>query len=73
MIPRYMPESFDKYVVIKSYVGANHAGNIANRSSHSGIIIYVNNAPVIWYSKLQNTVDASIFESEFLTFVFLKR
>ena len=51
MIPMHMPEVLSKYVVIKSYVGDNHAGNIANRRLHSGIIVYVNNSPIIWYSK----------------------
>ena len=61
-----MPEALGKYVVIKAYVDANHAGNIANRRSHSGIIIYVNNAPIIWYSKCQNTVEATSFGSNFV-------
>ena len=51
MMTRHMLEALDKYVVIKAYVDANHAGNMANGRSHSGIIIYVNNAPVIWYNK----------------------
>ena len=66
IMPRNMPESLGKYVVIKSYVGADHEGNMENKRSHSGIIIYVNNAPIIWYSKLQNTVEASSFGSEFV-------
>ena len=40
--------------------------NMANRGSHSGIIIYVNNLPIIWYSKRQNTVESSSFGSEFV-------
>ena len=55
MMPRNIPEALGKYVVIKAYVDANHAGNMANRRSHYGIIIYVNNAPISWYSKRQNT------------------
>ena len=65
-MPRHMSEALDKYVVIKAYVDANNAGNIANRRSHSGIIIYVNNAPIIWYSKRHKTVEASSFVSEFV-------
>ena len=61
-----MPEALGKYIVIKAYVDANHAGNIENRRSHSGVIIYLNNAPVIWYSKLQNTFVASSFGYEFV-------
>ena len=66
IIPRHMTEALRKYVVIKSYVDDNHAVNMANRMSHSGIIIYVNNAPIIWYSKQQNKVEASSFGSEFV-------
>ena len=43
-------------VKVRAYVDANHAGNLKNRRSHSGILIYVNNAQIIWYSKRQNTV-----------------
>ena len=66
MTPRNIPEALGKYVVIKYYVDANHAGNMASRGSHSGIIIYVNNEPIIWYSKQQNTVEDSSFGSEFV-------
>ena len=57
MMPRYMPQALGKYVVIKVYADANHAGNKKNRRSHSSIIIYANNAPIIWYSKIYNTVE----------------
>ena len=55
-----------KYVVIKAYVNANHTGNMANRRSHYGIIIYVNNEPIIWYSKQQNIVEDSSVGSDFV-------
>ena len=63
IMPRHMSEVLGKYVAIKDYVDTNHAGNMANRRSHSGIIIYVNNAPIICYSKLQNTFEASRYGS----------
>ena len=34
--------------------------------SHSGIFIKLNNAPISWYSKRQNTVESSTFGSEFI-------
>ena len=43
---------------------ASHAGNLANRRSYTGIIVYVNNAPMIWYSKRQNIVEISSVGSE---------
>ena len=58
MMPRYIPEALGKYVVIKAYVDANYVGNMENMRSHSGIIVYVNNATIIWYSKQQNIVEA---------------
>ena len=66
MTTMHIPEALSKYVVIKGYIDANHAGNISNRILHSGIIIYVNNAPIIWYSKFQNIVEDSRFLSEFV-------
>ena len=66
MILRHTEEALGSYVVIKDHVDANHAGKIENRTSHSGIIIYVNNAPIIYYSKLQNTVEASSSGLEFI-------
>ena len=41
--PRHMPEALGKYVLIKAYVDASNTGNMANRRSHYGIIVYVNN------------------------------
>ena len=73
MMPRHMPEALVMYVVIKYYLDDNHAGNTENRRSYSGIIIYANNAPIIWYSKQHNTVEASSFESYFLLLGFLQR
>ena len=51
-------------VRIQTYVDANHSGNLAYRRWHTGIIIYINNAPIIWYLKRQNTVESSSFVSE---------
>ena len=50
------------------YVDANNDGKLLNRRSHSGILIYVNNTSVIWYSKIQNTVETLSFGSEFIAF-----
>ena len=66
MTLKNIPEALGTYVVIKAYVYANHTGNMANRRSHSGIIIYVNNATIIWYSKQYKILEASSFESEFV-------
>ena len=66
-LPPNMPEAKGKPVMISScFVDANHAGNMMTRRSHTGILVYVQNAPIIWFSKRQNTVEASSFGSEFV-------
>ena len=65
MTPRNIPEALGNYFVIKSYVDTYHARNIVSTRSQSGIIIFINNAPIIWYSKQQKKVEASSFGSEF--------
>jgi hypothetical protein len=39
---------------------------LEGRRSRTGLVIYLNKAPVIWYSKRQNTVEAATFGSEFI-------
>jgi hypothetical protein len=39
-------------VIISAFVDVNHGGNVVTRHSHSGILIYVQNAPIIWFSKM---------------------
>jgi hypothetical protein len=53
-------------VTISSFVDANHAGNVITRRSHTGIFLFVQNAPIIWFSKRQNTVEAATFGSKFV-------
>ena len=65
MMPRHMPEALDKYIVIKYYMDSDQSVNIVNRRYNYGIIIYVNNTPVIWYNKRQKKIEASTFGFEF--------
>ena len=65
-IPPNMPEPRGHSVQINCFVDADHAGDVVSRRSHTGIIIFVNRAPIIWYSKRQNTVETSTFGSEFI-------
>ena len=64
--PHNMPEARGEAVDITCFVDADHAGNKVTRRSHTGILIFVNMAPIIWYSKRQNTVESSTFGSEFV-------
>ena len=45
---------------------ADHAGNQITRQSHTGVLLFVCRAPIIWYSKLQNTVETSTCGSEYI-------
>ncbi len=45
---------------------ANLAGNVVNRRSQTGILVFVNKAPILWHSKRENTVEASTFGSEII-------
>ena len=65
-IPHKMIKPLGNPITVRTHVDANHTGNLANRRSHTGIIIYINNAPIMWYSKRQNTVETSSFGSEFV-------
>lgn len=64
-IPADMPEPRGRPVEITMFVDANHAGNVVTRRSHTGILIYVQNAPILFYSRRQNSVETSTFGSEF--------
>ncbi len=65
-IPPNAPEPRGKFVMVSCFVDANHAGDRIMRRSHTGIIIIVNHAPIIWYSKQQNTIETITFGSEFV-------
>lgn len=65
-LPPRMPTPRGNAVDITCFVDANHAGNVVTRRSQTGILIFVQNAPIIWHSKKQNTVESSSFGSEFV-------
>ena len=39
---------------------------ISLQGSHTGYIIFINRAPILWFSKRQNTVETSAFSSEMI-------
>lgn len=53
-------------VQMNAFVDADHAGDRLTRRSHTGILIFLNKAPIVWFSKRQNTVETSTFGSEFV-------
>ncbi|MFN9943833.1 MAG: Ty1/Copia family ribonuclease HI, partial [bacterium] len=65
-IPPNAPELRGNPVQMTAFCDADHAGNLVTRRSHTGILIYLNQAPITWYSKAQMTVETSTFGSEFV-------
>jgi hypothetical protein len=65
-LPPNAPSPRGHTVQMNVFVDADHAGNRVTRRSHTGILIYLNAAPILWYSKAQATVETSTFGSEFV-------
>ena len=65
-IPFDMPRARGRFVIITAFVDAAHASDKRTRKSHTGYVIFVNRAPIIFYSKRQSTVESSTFSSEFI-------
>jgi hypothetical protein len=55
------------FVHINLCCDALHGACHMTRRSTTGILVFINGAPISWYSKRQNTIESSIFGSEFVT------
>ena len=64
--PPRMPIPQGRSVKITVFVDASHGANKVTRRSHTGYIIFLNRAPIMWFSKKQNTVETSTFSSELI-------
>ena len=65
-MPPNAPKPRGNALQVNCFVDSDHAGDRITRRSQTGIILYCNSAPIIWYSKRQNTVESSTFGSEFV-------
>ena len=65
VLPPNMPQPRGRGFVIRCFVDADHAGDEITRRSRTGFIVYINNAPVYWYSKRQGSVESSTYQAEF--------
>ena len=65
-LPHMLPKPRGLQFKTTAFVDASHASNKVTRRSHTGFIIFLNRAPIIWYSKRQNTVESSAFSAEFI-------
>ena len=60
-----MPEALGEPVKIIAYVDSDHAGEKLTRRSRTGYLIFLNRAPISWFSKKQTSIETSTFGSEF--------
>ena len=66
ILPPKRPQPLGNPVQVNPFCDAAHANCHFTRRSTTGIIFFVNGAPISWYSKMQNTIESSVFGSEFV-------
>ena len=65
-LPEDMPKPRGWSVATTAFVDTSFATNKKTRISHSGFLLFVNRAPIAWFSKRQSTVETSTFSAEFM-------
>jgi hypothetical protein len=55
-----------KDVDLRLFVDSDHAYEQFTRSSRTGFVVYLNMAPIVWFSKRQPTVESSVFGAYFV-------
>jgi hypothetical protein len=60
-IPPNAPVTRGKAIDLRLFVDSDHARENFTRSSRTGFVIYLNMAPIVWFSKRQLTVESSVF------------
>jgi hypothetical protein len=69
MVKYYHPDDLWKGAIqfkLTFFCDAVHGTCHATRRSTTGIILFVNGAPISWYSKRQNTIESTVVGSEFV-------
>jgi hypothetical protein len=67
MIPSDARFPSGEYVDLRLFVDSDHAGEKFTRRSRTGFVIYLNMAPIVWFSKRQPTVESRVFGAEFVS------
>ena len=65
-IPNDIPTPLGGYVRITHYVDANLYHDKLTGRSVTGVLDYLNQTPIDWYSKKQSTVETATYGSEFV-------
>jgi hypothetical protein len=61
-----MPQPRGKEVEICLHVDSDHAGDQLVRRLRTGFFVFLNSAPLVWFSKRQPTVETSVFGAKFV-------
>ena len=65
-VPKDAPTPLGKRVVMTSYVDANLYHDMLSGRSVTGVLHFLNQTPVEWFSKKQATVETATYGSEFV-------
>ena len=65
-LPSDMPTPLEESMRLRVYVDSDHAGDQVTRRPRTGFIVYLNNAPIYWFSKQQTLCETSTHETEFI-------
>jgi hypothetical protein len=65
-IPPNTPVTRGKSIGLRLFVDSDHTVEHFTRRSRIGFLIYLNMAPIVWFSKRQPTVESSVFGADFL-------
>ena len=66
IIPDDIPEPLGRFVTLTHYLDANLYHDLLTGRSVTGILHFVNQTPIDWYSKKQATVETATYGSEFV-------
>jgi len=64
-VPHDAPESRGQAVELTAFVDSDHAWDTVTRRSKTGIFLFIQNAPIVSFSKKQTSIETSSFGSEF--------
>jgi hypothetical protein len=65
-VPTNDPKPCGRPVQISCFVDSDYANDKITHRSRSGVLIFVNKAPIVWHSKQHNTVETSRYGAKFV-------
>ena len=60
-IPGNVPVARGNFMLAHSFIDTNHAGDTEMTRSQTGILLFCNTVPIIWFIKMSNSVEVSTF------------